>query len=157
MTTKSMRPATILRIASALAAVQYGAHAFLFLLAASTNGPGKMAEIAATRWHSYWDFYFGYGLLAILSGLIEVVLLWQLASLAQVNADRIRPTMAVFVFANVAHAFLVWKYFSLFVPIAFDILIATLLSYAFVMARRRDVQSIARSKVEDSLHSQSKT
>ena len=92
-----------------------------------------------------------------MSGLIEVVLLWQLASLAQVNADRIRPTMAVFVFANVAHAFLVWKYFSLFVPIAFDILIATLLSYAFVMARRRDVQSIARSKVEDSLHSQSKT
>src|SRR6266496_6869149 len=117
MTTKSMKTGTILRIASLLAALQYGAHASLFLLAAWRHGPGKLAAIAASRWHSYWDFYFGYGLLAILSGLIEVVLLWQLASLAQVNADRIRPTMAVFVFANVAHAFLVWKYFSLFVPI----------------------------------------
>ena len=151
-----MRSATILRIASALAALQYSAHAFLFLLAASTHGGGQMAEIAATRSHSYWDFYFGYGLLAILSGLIEVVLLWQLSSLAKADAERIRPMIAAFVFANLAHAFLVWKYFSLFVPIAFDILIAALLGYAFVIARRRDVQSVTRSKVEDSLHLQSK-
>ena len=157
MTTESMRAATILRIASALAALQYGAHASLFLLAASTHGPGKMAEIAATRLHSYWDFYFGYGLLAILSGLIEVVLLWQLASLAKTNPERIRPMTALFVLANGAHAFLVWKYFSLLVPVGFDVLIAILLGYAFAIARRPDAQSNAQSQVEHSLYSQSKT
>jgi len=153
MTTESMRSVTILRIASILAAVQYGAHAFLFLLAAWTRGPGKVAEIAASRSHSYWDFYFGYGLLAILSGVIEVVLLWQMASLAKANAERVRPMMALFALANVAHAFLVWNYFSLLVPVAFDILIAILLGYVFVIARGRDAQP----QVQDSVYSQSKT
>jgi hypothetical protein len=29
---------------------------------------------------SYWDFYFGYGLLAIIWGIVEVIILWQLAT-----------------------------------------------------------------------------
>ena len=149
MTTKSMKTGTILRIASLLAALQYGAHVSLFLLAAWRHGPGKLAAIAASRSHSYWDFYFGYGLLAILSGLIEVVFLWQLASLAEVNAERIRPMVTLFIFANFAHAFLVWNYFSLLVPVAFDILIATLLGLAFAMARPRNLHSASRPKLGD--------
>lgn len=149
MKNKSVATATILRIASLLALLQYGAHAVLFLSAALTHGPGEMAAIAASRSHSYWDFYFGYGLLAILSGVIEVVLLWQLASLAQVDAERTRPTVALFVFANIAHAILVWKYFSLLPPIVFDIVIAALLAFAFVMARRRRVDTATQAKFGD--------
>src|SRR6266700_6985794 len=58
MTTKSMKTGTILRIASLLAALQYGAHASLFLLAAWRHGPGKLAAIAASRSHSYWGLLF---------------------------------------------------------------------------------------------------
>ena len=127
-----MKATTILRIACFLALIQYAAHGSLFLIAASTHGPGELAKIAASRIHSYWDLYFGYGLLAILSGVIEVVLLWQLSLLAKTDAERTRPMVALFFFANVAHAALVWKYFSLLAPVIFDILIALLLVFAFV-------------------------
>src|SRR5437762_1713635 len=105
--------ANILRIASILALVQYSAHAFLFLTRSLGHNPGPIASIAASRAHSYWDFYIGYGLLAILSGVIEIILLWQLALIAKKQPNQVRPIVALFVFANLAHAFLVWKYFSL--------------------------------------------
>jgi hypothetical protein len=138
-----MKATTILRIACLLALIQYLAHGSLFLMAVSTHGPGQLARIAASRIHSYWDFYFGYGLLAILSGLVEVVLLWQLSLLAKTDAERIRPMLALFVFANVAHAALVWNYFSLLAPVVFDLLIAMLLSFAFVAARAKATDNSA--------------
>jgi hypothetical protein len=87
--------------------------------------------------------YLGYGLMAILSGVIEVVLLWQLSLLAKTDAERIRPMLALFVFANVAHAALIWKYFSLLAPVVFDLLIATLLCFAFVAARGKATDNSA--------------
>ena len=74
------KPSTLLRVASILAAVQYIAHTFLFLSATPTHGPAERAVIDAMHSHrfgvagfarSYWDFYFGYGLLTILSGVIR--------------------------------------------------------------------------------------
>jgi hypothetical protein len=130
-----MKATTILRFACLLALIQYAVHGFLFLTAAVTHGPGELGRIAASRAHSYWDFYFGYGLLAILSGVIEVALLWQLSSLAKTNAEGTRPMVALFVFANLAHAALIWNYFSLPIPVAFDVIIAMLLACALVAAR----------------------
>jgi len=85
--TTARRVRRSLRLASLLALLQYCAHAFLFLSARPTHGAAEAAVIDAMKGHrfefsgltrSYWDFYFGYGLLAILWGLVEIVLLWQL-------------------------------------------------------------------------------
>jgi hypothetical protein len=139
-----MKPAIILRVAALLALIQYAAHAFLFLSASPTHGAGEVSVIVAMKTtvagltRSYWDFYFGYGLMVILSGVIEMVSLWYLAALAKTEPSRVRPIVALFILANFVHAFLVWKYFALPVPIAFDIVIALVLSVAFVSARRQD-------------------
>src|SRR2546423_13697323 len=124
--TQSSKAPAILQTASLLAFVQYAAHGSLFLLSITAH-PSPIAAIAASSHHSYWDFYVGYGLLAILSGVVEAVLIWQVALLAKNNAARVMPIVVLFIFANLAHAGLVWIYFSLIAPVAFDLLIAACL------------------------------
>ena len=136
---QSDKASIILRVASVLAFIQYAAHGSLFLSSIG-RGPSPIAAIAASQHHSYWDLYVGYGLLAILSGVIEAVLLWQVASLAKNEAGRLRPVVMLFIFANLAHACLVWTYFSLIPPVTFDLLIASLLAVAFVTARPKYVE-----------------
>jgi len=139
----------ILRIASILTLVQYCAHALLFLTRSLGHDPGPIASMAASRTHTYWDFYFGYGLLAILSGVVEIILLWQLASIAKKHADKVRPVVALFIFANLAHAFLVWKYFSLPAPVTFDLVIALLLAFALVLGQRKRIAKSVETKIPD--------
>ena len=78
---------------------------------------------------SYWDFYFGYGLLAIIWGIVEVIILWQLATLAREGSVSVRPVIATLLGANVAHAALTFRYFFL-QPVVFDLLIAIVLALA---------------------------
>lgn len=136
-----MKPTAILRAALVLAIVQYTAHAFLFLSAKAVHGPEEVAVINAMASHhfevqgfsrSYWDFYFGYGLLAILSGLVEILLLWQIAELPNSDTHQARPIVAILIFANLAHALVGFEYFFL-APIVFDVAIAICLSWAFVV------------------------
>ena len=69
-----MKTTIFLRIASIVALLQYSAHAVLFLSASPKHGAEEIALIETMKshtWnfagsiHSYWNFYFGYGLLAI--------------------------------------------------------------------------------------------
>jgi hypothetical protein len=144
---QSVKPATLLRVASALALIQYLAHATLFLSARPTHGPSEIAVIDAMSSRlpglprTYWDFYFGYGLLAILSGFVEIVVLWQLSMIAATEGRRARPIIAVFLVANVVHALLVWTYFRLVPPVAFDFLVAVTLGLALVAAGGTAVSS----------------
>jgi len=85
---------------------------------------------------SYWDFYFGYGLLTILSGVIEVVVLWQVAAQAKRDPRQTRPIVACFMLANVVHAILVWRYFALLAPVTFDVVIASCLGWVLVTAHQ---------------------
>ncbi|HKB46027.1 MAG TPA: hypothetical protein VKC90_16640, partial [Chitinophagaceae bacterium] len=85
--------------------------------------------------HSYWDFYFGYGLLAILYGVVEIVLLLLLSSLSKTNSFKLRPVIAVFIFANILHAILILNYFFL-LPAIFDLIISLVLGAAFFVARK---------------------
>src|SRR5215471_18238574 len=116
-----------------MALIQYCAHAFLFLTAKPTHGPEERAILDAMRSNrfkiglsarSYWDFYFGYGLLVILTGLVEVAVLWQLGMIGDAYSLLARSLIAVLFLFNLAHAVLVWKYFALIAPVAFDIMIA---------------------------------
>jgi hypothetical protein len=135
-----------LRLASLLALLQYCAHALLFLSARPTHGAAEAAVIDAMKAHrfefsgltrSYWDFYFGYGLLAILWGLVEVVLLWQLPTLAANDLSRVRPTVALLILANVAHAALAWTYFFP-APVIGDVVVAACLAWTFFASRHRE-------------------
>jgi hypothetical protein len=52
-------------------------------------------------------------LLVILTGLVEVVLLWQLGMIGEAYPLLAHPLIAVLFLFNLAHAVLVWKYFAL--------------------------------------------
>lgn len=138
-----MKPARILRLAAVFAAVQYIAHAILFLSATPKHGAEEVAVIDAMKAHrfefsgfsrSYWNFYFGYGLLGILWGVVEVVLLWQLAKLAEADPRQVRPTIGLLVAANAAHALLTGTYFFP-APVIFDVLVAATLVWSYFASR----------------------
>jgi hypothetical protein len=129
---------TLLRIAAVVAAIQYGAHAFLFLTAKPSHGTEEtelVQRMQSLRWHfrgfrrSYWDFYFGYGLLVIVWGFIEVILLFQLASIASTSSVSVAPLVTTLLAANIGHAILTLRYFFL-IPVIFDLVIAILLGIA---------------------------
>jgi hypothetical protein len=139
-----MQTSTILRIASLLAFVQAILHGGLFLTAHPTHGPDEIAVVSAMKNHaflfggfsrSYWDMYFGYGLLAALVVLFEAMLFWLLAGLARDDPVRLRPVIGLFILYNLAHAALLAKYFFA-LPIAADALVAATLFWAFVAAGR---------------------
>ena len=135
-----MTPIILLRVAAVLALVQGVAHGGLFIAAKPRYGAQEVAVIEAMKTHrffagatrSYWDMYFGYGLIAAGVCLVEGVLLWQLARVAAANPALVRPMIALLVVANLAHLILVGRYFMFLVPMPFDVLIAALLTWAYV-------------------------
>jgi hypothetical protein len=135
----------ILRLASALALLQFLAHTWLFVTATPRHGPAEAAVIAAMKGHSfefrsavrsYWDFYYGYGLFAAFTVFVEAVLLWQLAGLAAHDPARARPMAALFAFANLGYAALCLRYFFI-TPVVPDVVIALCLVWAVVAAGSR--------------------
>jgi hypothetical protein len=139
-----MRPSLPLRLASALAFIQSVAHTALLLSYVPTHGPAEASVVEAMKRHrfdfggfsdhSYWDMYIGYGLFAAINCLIEAVLFWQLASLTRNDPTRARPLMALFFFANLGYAAMVWRYFFA-IPLIFDLAIALCLAAALAAAR----------------------
>ena len=132
----------LLRIASVLSAIQGLAHGALFITAKPRNGPAEEAVVSAMKATrvmrgglGYWDFYFGYGLIAAAICIVEAVLFWQLVTVARANPALARPTIALFVVWNIAHALLLVRYFRFPVPITFDVVIAITLALAFFAAR----------------------
>jgi hypothetical protein len=129
--------------------IQYAAHSFLFLTATPAHGQEETALIEtmkALHWdfsgftRSYWNFYFGYGLLAILWGVIEMILIWQLSVLAKISAIQIRPMIVSLFLANLGHAILILRYFFL-IPALFDLIVALVLGLAFVKTINKNPQN----------------
>ena len=107
-------------------------------------GPAELAVLEAMKSHSfnadgfnrtYWDFYFGFGV--IISGylLVQAVVLWQLGALAKTDALRVRPIAASFFVAFLVNAFLAWKYFFA-IPVVMAVAISVCLALAVFMAGR---------------------
>ena len=134
-----MTPSTLLRIAAVLALLQGAAHATLIVFASPKHGPDEVAVIEAMKSHrfiflgaqrSYWDFYFGYALIAAIICVVETVLFWQAAGL---GAGVIRAVAGVFIAFNLVHAMLASRYFFV-TPIIADLLITVCLVLAFLGA-----------------------
>lgn len=137
-----MRTAPLLRTTAIVAFVQFCAHTARFVSYTPKHGADEVAVVGAMKSNlftfsgaarSYWDFYYGYGLMAAFTCLIEAVLFWQLASIAKSSAPLVRPVVGLFLLANAGYAILVLTYFFP-LPAYFDIAIAALLGWVLFTA-----------------------
>jgi hypothetical protein len=138
-----MSPTLWLRVASIVALLQAVGHATSVIRWAATRGHDELAVIDVMKartfnfqgfTRTYWDLFFGYGLMAALPCVVEAVLFWQLASLTLSTGARAAPIVALFIVANLVHAILCWNYFFL-MPIVLDVAIALCLGVALTAAR----------------------
>lgn len=138
-----MKTSTLLRIAAVLMFLYFAGHT---AGAPWTPGeaPADVAVVDAMKSdhfpvigmsRSYWDFYFGFGLIISVMQLLQAVLLWQLGTLAKTDAARLRPIIAVFCLSLVVNAILSWMYFFP-IPVVMAVLIAICLALAFVSAKK---------------------
>src|SRR5262245_61440238 len=138
-----MKTSTLLKIAGVLMFLYFAGHT---AGAPWTPGeaPADMAVVDAMKSdhfpvigvsRSYWDFYFGFGLIISVMQLFQAVILWQLGTLAKTEAVRLRPIIAVFFVSLVMNAILSWMYFFI-IPTVMAILIAICLFLAFVSAKK---------------------
>jgi hypothetical protein len=136
-----MRAPLLLRIAAVITFLYLAGHTAGIPWTPAV-GPAEVPVLEAMKSHgfnaegftrTYWDFYFGFGV--IISGylLVQAVVLWQLGSLARADALRVRPIVASFFVAFVVNAVLAWKYFFV-VPVVMAVAISVCLALAFVMA-----------------------
>ena len=138
-----MKTSTLLKIAAVLMFLYFAGHT-----AGAPWTPGEAAADVAVveamksdhfpvigMSRSYWDFYFGFGLIISVMQLFQAVLLWQLGTLAKTDDARLRPIIAVFCLSLIVNAILSWTYFFP-IPVVMAVLIAICLALAFVSAKR---------------------
>lgn len=132
----------ILRTAAVLALIQGLAHGMLHIRYVPNHGPLEQALVANMREASfsfgsfqrtYWGFYFGYGLMVVVTCLVQAVALWLLAGLAKSWPKKVAPMIGLYCVAYVVHAVLAWHYFFA-KPVVFDVLIAVALGVAMSIA-----------------------
>ena len=139
-----MKPVIYLRIASILTLI----HSVLHTLGGvfGKPAPGTASMVAATMrlsfpvfgvMRSYADFYKGMGLGITIALTMDAAILWLLASLANSDAARLRPILAVFLMAYLALALNSYTFFFAG-PVIAELLIVLCLGAAIVTARRAD-------------------
>jgi len=124
-----MKPSILLRVASIITLLYFAGHT-AGMPWTPAAGPGELPVIEAMKTHrfetegfarTYWDFYFGFGLIISAFLLVQAVVLWQL---------QIRPIIASFLVAFVVNAILAWMFFFA-VPAGMAVAIAACLGLAF--------------------------
>jgi hypothetical protein len=130
-----------LRIAAGLALFQGVGHAAAVVRWAPMRGAREAAVVDAMKSQSfvfqglarsYWDFFYGYGLLTAFNCFVEAAVLWQVVRLAHPSdPSAVRVMAAIFLIANLAHGYLSWRYFF-FTPVIFDVAITLCLMAALV-------------------------
>jgi len=141
-----MKSSTFLRIASIITLLYFAGHTSGMPWTPDV-GPGAVPVLEAMKSHSfdamgstrtYWDFYFGFGVIISLYLLMQAVVLWQLGSLAKTDALRVRPIVASFFVAFIVNTVLARKYFFV-LPVVMSVAISVCLALAFVTAGRNKV------------------
>src|ERR1017187_4088824 len=99
-----MKAWLLLRIAAVLTILYFAGHTSGVPWTPAV-GPQEMPVLEAMKGHSfeiegakrtYWDFYFGFGVIISDFMLVQAVVLWQLGSLAKTDPLRVRPIVAAF-------------------------------------------------------------
>lgn len=139
-----MKMATWLRVAAVLS---------LFLALGHTSGgiqhwspPGEtevLRSMGTFRFdalgtsRTYLDFYLGFGYIVSVYVFGQVVLLWQLASLASLPNVRVRPMVATFFVVSVGATALAVALFFV-VPTVFNLVISICLAFAWLAGGREN-------------------
>src|SRR5262249_17149423 len=136
-----MAATLLIRIASVISLVFTAGHSLGGLQGWSPMGENDvLKEMRAVRFdtmganRSYLDFFLGFGWSISVAMLLQTMLLWQLAALAQPNAARVRPMIAVFALATLASGGIAWR-FVFPVPALFSGALVFVLSAAYWVAR----------------------
>lgn len=129
------KPSILLRIAAAVSLLFALGHTAGGLKQWSPMGPNPVLKtmtdthfqaMGASR--TYLDFYMGFGWSLTVAGLLQTVLLWQMANIARSgNVAAVRPMVAAVALATVASGLIAWRFLfpvpalfcvTLFVPLA---------------------------------------
>jgi uncharacterized membrane protein YjdF len=130
-----------LRIAAVLTFIHAVLHTIGGVFGKVGPGPASVAveamKMNSFLWmghlRSFWDFYRGLGLGVTISLTAEAIVFWQLASLAKIDARRLRPILAAFFVAYAVMAVNSYTYFFLG-PVIAEMFIAACLGLAMVTA-----------------------
>jgi hypothetical protein len=136
-----MKPVLFLRMAAVLTFIHAVLHTIGGVFGKPGTGPASIAVQAMKmnqfllmgHTRSFWDFYRGLGLVVTISLTAEAVLFWQLGSVAQTDAWRLRPILATFLLAYAALAVNSYAYFFVG-PVIVEIFIVACLGLAMVTA-----------------------
>ena len=85
---------------------------------------------------SYLDFFLGVGWSIGVFMLLQTALLWQMASLARVDAAQVRPMIVMFAVAVLANGVIAW-WFLFLLPVLFSGVLLVVLVVAYAIAVRR--------------------
>jgi hypothetical protein len=136
-----MTTTLLLRIASVISLVFTAGHSLGGLRKWSPMGDNEVLEtMTAVRFdtmganRSYLDFFLGFGWSISVAMLLQTVLLWQLASVAQPDPARVRPMIAAFVLATLASGVIAWR-FIFPIPPLFSGALVIVLAAAYITAR----------------------
>jgi hypothetical protein len=136
-----MTTTLLLRIASVISLIFTAGHSLGGLKEWSPMGDNDVLRaMTAVRFdtmasnRSYLDFFMGFGWSISVMMLMQTILLWQLASLAQPDPARVRPMIAVFIGAALAGGAIAWR-FIFPVPVLFSGALAVVLMAAYWVAR----------------------
>ena len=136
-----MKPTLFLRIASVLTLIHCILHTVGGVLSAPRHGAEEVSVIETMKSHrfdmmgsmrSYWDFFFGYGLVVTIALFVQAVLFWQLSTLAKKNPSCTRSILVLFLLNYLAVAIVSWNYFFV-APAVTELLIAACLASALAM------------------------
>jgi hypothetical protein len=137
-----VKPAIFLRVASILTLIHAVLHTVGGVFGQPKNGSEQLAVIETMKAHqflvmgssrSYWDFFFGYGLILSICLLVEAVLFWQLSDIAKKQPQLTRPILAAFIAAFCGSAVIAGRYFFAG-PAITEVLIAICLAAAYATA-----------------------
>jgi len=139
-----VKPWIWLRIASIVTLLYCAGHTMGIPWTPAT-GPNEAAVIAAMKAsrfdvmgsaRSYWDFYFGFGLIISLYLLALACALWQLAALERRKPGVARPITATFCIAFIANAVIAQEYFFA-IALVMTLTIAICLAISFYLSSRQ--------------------
>jgi hypothetical protein len=137
---KLMKAEVLLRAAAVVSALFTAGHTIGGLKKWSPMGDNEVLR-QMTNVHfdsmgvsrSYLDFFMGFGWSLSLAMALQTVLLWQLASVARVDAAVVRPMVAAFIFEVLASGVIAWR-FIFPVPALFCIALLVPLILAYRVA-----------------------
>jgi hypothetical protein len=142
-----MKPSTVLRITSLITLIFAVGHSLGSMQSWSPVGETQVLN-AMKSFHfdaegvtrTYFDFYFGFGLILSVYLFLQAVILWQLAALAKTEALHLRPLLVSFFLASVVSAGLSWKYIFAAPAVSFVVIAAGLGLAFFAASGRKDAQ-----------------